>query len=380
MESHITTEELISLIEEEFDVSGEGEYLLDMTDNRTCSENVAAYIRQHKKYLGSTRVYLALKNDNSGDPSDPNVPMNSDPKPFSSNDKVTEKSDNCDDDPFAPKDSVIPKPSTSNDKVDQKSDSRDDDPFAPKDSVNSKPSTSNDKGAQKSDNRDDDPFASKGSIYPKHSTSNDKVTQKSDNRDNDPFPPKDCIKPEPSAPNDKVALARDNNDYDPSAPKTSTLNYKAIEILSYDDIISKEMAVKEVLEEQDSHCNRSDTTLEPDELEAVDTNEYVPVYARNVALQLFIDIHNKPFKRIQGSGYGEFIIVPKSDMIPFEDFKKNMPKSEALVLATTALKYFLFHVINSATVSVTEITPNVWLLPHDLAEAFTDWKKQISSA
>ena len=48
VESHITTEELISLIEEEFDVSREGEYLLDMTDNRTCSENVAAYIRQHK--------------------------------------------------------------------------------------------------------------------------------------------------------------------------------------------------------------------------------------------------------------------------------------------------------------------------------------------
>ena len=67
-------------------------------------------------------------------------------------------------------------------------------------------------------------------------------------------------------------------------------------------------------------------------------------------------------------------------MIQFEDFKKNMPKSEALVLATTALKYFLFHVIDSATVSVTEITPNVWLLPPDLAEAFTDWKKQISSA
>ena len=177
---------------------------------------------------------------------------------------------------------------TSNDKVDQKSDSHDDDPFAPKDSVNSKPSTSNDKGAQKSVNRNDDPFASKDSISPKHSTSNDKVTQKSDNRDNDPFPPKDCIKPEPSAPNEKVALARDNNDYDPSAPKTSTLNYKAIEILSYDDIISKEMAVKEVLEEQDSQCNRSDTTLEPDELEAVDANEYVPVYARNVALQLLL--------------------------------------------------------------------------------------------
>ena len=54
---------------------------------------------------------------------------------------VTEKSDNRDDDPFTPKDSVIPKPSTSNDEVYQKGDNRDDTPFATKDSVNPKPST-----------------------------------------------------------------------------------------------------------------------------------------------------------------------------------------------------------------------------------------------
>ena len=140
-----------------------------------------------------------------------------------------------------------------------------------------------------------------------------------------------------------------------------------------------ENALQYVKKEQEEACMRGACDLDIGELGKVDTEVYCPVYAVNPKVVLFQDYKGTKYEKLS-TGYGDFVCIPHTDMCGFHEFCRSV-KGDTLFIVNPALQYYLHyvHVSEDATVNITSLSDEVWELPDDLAENYRQWKSAVSA-
>ena len=139
-----------------------------------------------------------------------------------------------------------------------------------------------------------------------------------------------------------------------------------------------QLAIETIKKEVEEIGNRHDSA-DPGDLPSINFKEFCPVYSNDPKLHIFINQNHKNYQTVK-SGYGDFKVVPLTDMDLFEEMKQQ-PEYDDVFIVDAAILYFLsyIHTEENESVNVIAITTNVWKLSANLANEYRQWKEEITS-